>query len=61
MNHLYNYVFWHNHYEELWYAIPKDQYTQFFSGYLESKGVLKSRKIETLIYMVQNPQEIPQK
>lgn len=59
MNNLYKYVFWYNHHEELWYAIPQDQYTYFFSGHLEYKGVLKSKKIETLIYMIQNPHEIP--
>jgi hypothetical protein len=59
MNYLYNYVFWNNSYEELWYAIPKDQYTNFFSGHLKYTGVYKSKKIETLIYIIQNPKQIP--
>ena len=57
MIHLYNYVFWHNHYEDLWYAIPKDQYTNFFSGHLPYEGVLKSTKIETLVYLITHPNE----
>lgn len=58
MNLLYNYVFWFNTYNNLWHAIPRDQYTQFFSGHLEYTGVIKSPKIETLIYMIEHPEEI---
>ena len=58
-NNLYNYVFWHNTYEELWYAIPREQYTNFMSGYVEYEGVFKSKNIDTLIYIINNPHEIP--
>jgi hypothetical protein len=27
----YNYIFHYNHYEELWYAIPRDQYLQYWN------------------------------
>lgn len=58
MINLYNYLFWHNSYEELWYAIPRDQYTAFFSGHMEYEGVLKSKSIETLIYLINHPDEL---
>jgi len=57
MNYLYNYVFWYNSYDDSWYAIPRDQYTNFFNGHLPYEGVLKSPKIETLVYMITHPNE----
>lgn len=57
MSNLYNYVFWFNSYQSLWHAIPRDQYTAFFSGHLEFNGVLKSKSIETLIFMIDHPEE----
>ena len=32
MENLYDYGFWYNSYEELWYAIPRSTWTEFFSG-----------------------------
>jgi hypothetical protein len=58
MEKLYSYRFWFNCYEDLWYAIPSDQYQRFFSGFLEYEGVIKSPKIETLIWMINNPYEV---
>ena len=58
MEKIYNYVFWYNHYTDLWYAISKDQYTNFFNGYREYERVLKSNKIETLIYLIEHPTSI---
>ena len=55
MNKIYNYVFWFSHFDDLWYAIPRNQYTNFFSGHLEYEGVLKSSKIETLMYLIEHP------
>ena len=54
---LYNYIFWYNHYTDLWYAVPRDQYTNFFSGHLEYTGVIKSPNMETLIYIINHPEE----
>jgi len=28
---LYNYIFWYNHYQDLWFAIYRSQYTDFAS------------------------------
>ena len=58
MEKLYSYVFWFNHHTDLWYAVPSNQYQQFFSGYLEYEGVLKSDKIETLIWIINNPEKV---
>lgn len=55
MDQIYGYVFWHNTYEKIWYAIPRDQYTEFFSGNRNYKGVIKSSQIETLIMIIENP------
>jgi hypothetical protein len=49
---LYDYVFWNNTYEEVWYAIPRESYALFFSGkhdLLDIDGVEKSKSIEDLI------------
>lgn len=56
MNNLYNYIFWFNPYEDMWYAVPRDQYTLYFSDRRKDKGVLKSTKIDTLIYIIHNPE-----
>lgn len=55
MEQIYNYVFWYNTYEQIWYAIPRDQYTEFFSGNRNYKNVIKSSKIDTLIMIIENP------
>jgi hypothetical protein len=55
MDQIYNYVFWYNTYEQIWYAIPRDQYAEFFSGNQNYKGVIKSSKIDTLIMIIENP------
>jgi hypothetical protein len=50
MNELYDYVFWFNHYENLWYAIPRDQQLNFFNGKRENaKGVSSDKDIQKLI------------
>jgi len=53
---LYNYIFWYNEYEELWYAIPRDEEQMFFGiDKNKAKGVYKSSNINTLITVVRNP------
>ena len=41
MEELYGFVFWHNHFEKNWYAIPRDGYTDFFSGKYNNNKVIK--------------------
>ena len=57
-NKLYSYVFWFNTYQQLWYAIPSHQYIDFFNGERKPTDALKSNKIETLIYLIEHPNEI---
>ena len=58
MENLYSYGFWFNTYENLWYAIPRSQWTLFFSGKEdkhEVEGVYRSSEIDTLIQVICNP------
>jgi hypothetical protein len=60
MEELYGYVFWHNYLTEMWYAIPRDEYLLFFNGDKENtNGVLASKNINTLIYLINNLEQIP--
>jgi hypothetical protein len=45
--YLYPYVFWRNVYEDLWYAIPREHYSEFWNG---NKDVaMKARYMEDLV------------
>lgn len=57
MENLYNYVFWYNDYEKLWYAIETKNYVKFMSGD-DRPETLKSNKMETLIDLVVNPSRL---
>jgi hypothetical protein len=49
----YNYIFWHNPYQDLWYAIPRDGYLEFFNGNREKvKGVLSNKSINSLTWAI---------
>jgi hypothetical protein len=51
----YNYIFWNNTYENVWYAIPTNQHMNFFSGNRKKAiGVLSAPKIETLLTKIKN-------
>jgi hypothetical protein len=61
MENLYDYGFWYNSYEELWYAIPRSTWTEFFSGVkpkVEFEDVMSSRNINDLIGAITNPELI---
>ena len=63
MEELYGFVFWHNHFEKNWYAIPRESYTNFFSGKYDNSKVLKSKSIDTLVELICkniNTEDIPQ-
>ena len=61
MENLYNYVFWYNSYQELWYAIETSKYVEFMSGHLRDENTLKSNKIDTLIHLINNPELLKEK
>jgi len=48
---LYNYVFHYNYHEDLWHAIPRDQYKDYWNN-KNSKNFLKSGDVNTLMYKV---------
>ena len=49
---LYGFVFWHNPYDGLWYAIDRDTQLEFFNGNREKSTHYKSKEIATLVEMV---------
>jgi hypothetical protein len=48
---LYEYVLHFNPYNELWSAIPRDVYQQYFNNN-EVDGVLKSKELTTLLSLI---------
>lgn len=48
---LYGYVFHFNSYTQIWAAIPRDLYNQYWSD-SNLEGVIRSSKYETLITLV---------
>lgn len=51
MNNLHDWVFHHNQYTNLWYAIPRESYNQYWSDN-NLKEVLKSKSIDSLISLI---------
>lgn len=50
-SYLYNWVFHFNSYANLWAAIPRDSYTEYWDRY-DHPDVLKSSKLETLLELL---------
>lgn len=46
---LYDYVFWYNPYEEIWYAIDRDTQLAFFNGHRQKSKYYKSKEHSTLV------------
>lgn len=51
MSELYNYVFHYNHFDELWYAIPREAYSRYWDNE-NTEGVLNAKEIETLMHHI---------
>lgn len=51
MSELYNYVFHYNHFDELWYAIPREAYSRYWDNEM-TEGVLNAKEIDTLIHYI---------
>jgi hypothetical protein len=49
MENLYDYLFWYNPYESLWYAITRDTQLEFFNGKRENSVFYKSKSHSTLV------------
>jgi hypothetical protein len=52
MEKLYDYLFWYNHYERVWYAIHREYQLDFFSGKRNETQYLKSSKHSTLVEII---------
>lgn len=57
---IYSYVFWYNCHVDIWYAVPRDEYANFFSGYM-TEGIIESNKINDLIYIIENFESVKKK
>jgi hypothetical protein len=51
MSELYNYLFHYNHFDELWYAIPREKYTKYWDNE-NTEGVLNAKDIDILIHHI---------
>ena len=56
MEELYNYVFHYNNHENLWSAIPRNVYLDYWNSN-NVKSVLKSKEISTLIELINKGEE----
>ena len=56
MENTYDYIFWYNYLNSLWYAIPRERYLAFF-GIGDEKDVLKSKDMAALIKMINKPEK----
>lgn len=56
MDGLYDYIFHYNHFTNLWAAIPRDKYNEYWNN-IESESILKSKSIETLIILINKGNE----
>jgi hypothetical protein len=52
---LYDYVFHYNHYTGLWSAVHRTSYMEYWNN-SETKGVIRSKDINTLIEIIQKTQ-----
>ena len=55
MDSLYNYIFWFNHHEGLWYAVDRDEQLKFFNGNRKETKHYKSKDINTLTEILNKP------
>jgi len=51
MSKLYDWVFHYNHFTELWAAIPRDLYNNYWNND-DVKGVIKSKDFNTLVEII---------
>lgn len=56
MEALYDYIFWYNHMEEVWYAIQRDSQLEFFNGSREKAKFYKSNQHSTLVEIICKPE-----
>ena len=52
MKNSYNFIFWYNPYEKIWYAITRDSQLEFFNGKRENSTFYKSSQVATLVEII---------
>ena len=52
MNNLYDYVLHFNPYKNMWFAIPRTQYTSWFADSSNNQGVKKAKSVAALIKLI---------
>ena len=59
MKGLHNWVFHYNEYNNLWAAIPRDLYEEYWNN-KDEKGIIRSERIETLVSLIGKIEEDPE-
>jgi hypothetical protein len=52
LERLYDYIFWYNAYEKVWYAIHREYYSDFFGGYRDRTRFIKSKQHSVLVELI---------
>jgi hypothetical protein len=51
MSYLYDWVFHYNHYNQVWSAVPRDKYTEYWDRH-DHPDVLRSSQLATLLELL---------
>lgn len=60
MENLYDYIFWFNHHEEIWYAIKREHQLDFFNGNRDKAEFIKSKEHSVLVELLTKPSILKQ-
>lgn len=52
LENLYDYIFWYNPYEEVWYAVHREYQLDFFNGNRNNIKFIKSKQHSTLMELL---------
>jgi hypothetical protein len=52
MENLFDFIFWYNPYENIWYAIERNSQLNFFNGNRQNSIYYKSKEISTLVEII---------
>jgi hypothetical protein len=57
---LYNYVFHYNPFDDIWYAVPRELYTEYWNN-KETHGILKAKDIMVLVELIRKGEDFVKK
>jgi hypothetical protein len=52
MENLFDFIFWYNPYENIWYGIERNSQLNFFNGNRQNSIYYKSKEISTLVEII---------